>query len=83
MLTAPRLGLKLNAPRRNKTTKMEYVINWVTNNYTWFFSGLGVFLLSIIFGIKTYRKITTKGDFSPGIVKGNYKVSINSEKEND
>lgn len=63
------------------------LIQLIKANYEWLFSGIGVFILSIIIGLKrrgkrrgkrskdgSYINIITKGKNSPGIVKGNYTI---------
>lgn len=57
------------------------------NNYEWIFSGVGVYILGVFFaglaiilGIKHFKntrsiKISTKGDKSPGIVGGDYRIN--------
>lgn len=70
---------------------MESIWNWLIANIEWLFSGIGVFLLGLVYSIfkkmkNRYRlaegdKITTHGDLSPGKVVGNYEVNIHEEKE--
>ena len=64
---------------------MDIIVLWVKNNYHWFFSGLGVFILGIFFTTKAIRKkrvtkITTKGKYSPGQVFGDYNVKTDEKK---
>ena len=60
---------------------MESLIVWIIDNHQWFFSGLGVFLIGFfVVQRKTSNKVSTKGHISPGNVKGDFKVTINVEK---
>lgn len=66
---------------------MESIFDWIKQNYEWFFSGLGVFILGFFLATKAAikkntTKIRTKGSFSPGQVNGNYSVEIHEKKVN-
>lgn len=56
---------------------MQQLYLWIKSNYEWFFSGLGVFLLALLISVRRVRsRISTKGDFSPGNIEGDYRVDI-------
>lgn len=63
---------------------MEKLLNWIFANKSWIFSGIGVFLISLVIAVLSKRKrqsktesIVTLGDYSPGKVEGDYEVNIN------
>ncbi len=60
---------------------MSEIWSFIETNCEWLFSGLGIFVISLIIAFYRFRKketsgdtIITKGDQSPGKVGGNYKV---------
>ena len=66
---------------------MNEFLNFLKNNIKWIFSGIGVFILSLI--IYIFRKksssgdiIHTEGNHSPGKVQGNYTIIKNEKKNN-
>jgi hypothetical protein len=60
---------------------MGALIAWMRNNYQWVFSGLGVFVISLLVGRRwVSKKVSTKGHMSPGKVGGDYKVTLNVRK---
>lgn len=68
---------------------MIEIVRFLSGNYQWFFSGLGVLLLGGLVRWLTLRRgtargnrITTHGNNSPGIVKGNYEVKIDERDKN-
>jgi len=54
------------------------ITNWITDNYTWFFSGIGVFIIGLFItrkAIKKNRQVIKNN--STGIqAGGNVKISI-------
>lgn len=69
---------------------MDTIITFMKNNYPWFFSGLGILLITAIFNLFRRKKkqikreqgdfIVTTGNQSPGKVNGDYKVNIYGKK---
>ena len=65
---------------------MSVILDFISDNYQWLFSGLGVFIISMLVVKKIYHTRTTvetRGKNSPGIVIGNYTVSENERKRNN
>lgn len=65
---------------------MSVILDFISDNYQWLFSGLGVFIISMLVVKKIYHtrtKVETRGKNSPGIVIGNYTVSENERKRNN
>ena len=63
------------------------IIEWINDNKEWFFSGIGVFLLTIIIGVvkmlltkkrknESNRTINMNGDKSVYVKKNNGKINI-------
>lgn len=54
------------------------IINWITNNYTWVFSGIGVFIIGFFITRKAIKKNKqTIKNSSTGIqAGGDVKISI-------
>jgi hypothetical protein len=66
---------------------MTEFLNIIKPHIKWIFSGIGVFILSIIIYLLRRKSssgdiIHTKGNQSPGKVQGNYTVIENGEKDN-
>lgn len=63
---------------------MDKIINFLNANYTWLFSGLGVFIIAFFIKRKFFHSINQKmksGDNSISIqTKGNVDIKVN-EKE--
>ncbi len=63
------------------------LLEFIKENSKWIFSGIGVFLIGIILSIfkkkssKPKLNIITKGQNSPGIVKGDYTIITNNKNE--
>ena len=65
---------------------MESIVNLITANYEWVFSGIGVFVLGFfLIWLRRRRQkskrissdeIATKGKYSPGKVGGNFTVNV-------
>lgn len=76
---------------------MNDIWDFISNQYEWIFSGIGVYFISGIvafIGFIAFRKwrkkmtnkekndiIITHGNQSPGKVGGNYEVNINEQKK--
>jgi len=67
---------------------MNEIWIFLKSNYEWFFSGLGIFIFSLIIAFFKFRKksdsgdyIKTRGNQSPGKVGGDYKVEIYEQKK--
>ena len=68
---------------------MEKIYTWIIENHTWFFSGLGVLILSFILtyffrkrnrsNIHIGDEISVRGCQSIGKVKGNVEIKINDQ----
>lgn len=54
------------------------IINWIANNYTWFFSGIGVFIIGLFITRKAIKKNkqTIKNNSTGIQAGGNVKMSI-------
>jgi len=68
---------------------MEEIWKFISSNYKWIFSGIGVFIVGIIISLLRKKRkkfsgdiIITHGKQSPGIVGGNYEVNINEKRKN-
>lgn len=71
----------------NYPHKTNYImIEWISNNKEWFFSGLGVFMLTILVGIiksvfsgkkRDERTINMKGDKSIYVERNDGEINVN------
>lgn len=62
------------------------IVSWITNNKEWFFSGLGVFIIGLLFVKGSTNKLIQKqksGDNSENIQVGKIEIHNDSDEKRD